>query len=308
MKIVVAGATGFLGSSLCQVLRQEGHRLTILTRRTAGLGHLFGPTVSVVEWDAQHAGSWEQALQGAEAVINLAGAPIADARWTAARKRLMIESRVQSTRLLAQACARLAVKPQVFLNASGIGYYGAQGDQVLDESHGPGQGFLADLCVQWEAAAQEAASQGMRVVTLRTGMVLEGDGGALPRMALPFRFVLGGPVMPGTQWISWIHRDDWVGMVAWALNNPTISGPMNLTAPNPATMTEFCRTLGAVLHRPSWVPVPGVVLRAALGELASLMTTGQRLAPTIAQRGGYRFRYPFLEGALRAVFAQREGS
>jgi uncharacterized protein len=239
-----------------------------------------------------------------DAVINLAGAPIADARWTAARKRLMTESRVQSTRLLAQACARLAVKPHVFLNASGVGFYGPQGEQVLDESHGPGQGFLADLCVQWESATLEAASQGIRVMSLRTGMVLEGDGGALPRMALPFRFFLGGPVMPGTQWISWIHRDDWVGMVDWALNNPTISGPMNVTAPHPTMMTEFGRTLGLVLHRPSWFPVPEFVLRAALGELASIMTTGQRVAPTVAQRCGYRFQYPFLEGALRAIFRQ----
>jgi uncharacterized protein len=304
MEIVIAGATGFVGSGLCQALRQQGHRLTILTRRTTGVERLFGSTVNVVEWDAKRAGPWEHALQGAQAVINLAGAPIAEGRWTDDRKRLITESRVLSTRLLAKACSRLTVPPQVFIHASGIGYYGPHDEQVLEESSGPGRGFLADLCVQWESAAREAASQDMRVVSVRTGMVLERDGGALPRMALPFRFFLGGPVMPGTQWVSWIHRDDVVGLIEWALTNAKVAGPVNAVAPSPVTMTEFSRTLGRVLHRPSFLPVPEVVLNLALGELASLMTTGQRVAPTIAQRGGYRFRYPFLEGALRAIYTQ----
>lgn len=303
MKIVIAGATGFLGLSLCQALRQQGHRLTILTRRTAGLQRLLGPTVNFIEWDATHEGPWEDACNGAEAVINLAGAPIAEARWTDARKRLITESRLRSTQVLVQACSRSRIKPHVLINASGIGYYGSQGDQELHESSPPGQGFLPDLCVRWEAAARDAASHGMRVICLRTGMVLEGDGGALPRMALPFRFFLGGPVMPGTQWMSWIHRDDWVGLVEWALADPTLSGPINVVSPHPERMVEFCRTLGAVLRRPSWFPVPEFVLRLALGDLASLMTAGQRVAPTVAQQGGYRFRYPFLEGALRAIFA-----
>lgn len=302
MEIVVAGATGFIGSRLCQALGHQGHRLTILTRRAAGPERPFGSTIHLAEWDAQRAGSWEQALQGAQAVINLSGAPIADARWTDDRKRIITESRVASTRLLVQACSRLAVQPQVFLNASGIGYYGPQGDQVLDESSDRGQGFLADLCVQWEGAAQEAVSQGIRVVHLRTGMVLERDGGALPRMALPFRLFCGGPVMPGHQWISWIHRDDVVGLIEWALSNSTVEGPLNAVAPSPVTMMEFSKTLGRVLHRPACFPVPEFVLRIALGERASLLTTGQRVAPTVAQRGGYRFRHPSLEGALRAIF------
>jgi uncharacterized protein len=308
VNIVMAGGTGFLGRSLCRALCQQGHRLTILTRRAAGLERVFGPAVKLVEWDATHEGPWEQALQGAEAVINLAGAHIAEARWTEARKRLITESRLQATRILVQACSRSAVQPRLFLNASGIGYYGPQGDQLLNESDRPGQGFLADLCVQWEAAAGEAAFHGMRVIVLRTGMVLEGNGGALPRLALPFRLFLGGPVMPGTQWISWIHRDDWVGLIEWALANTTISGPINMVAPHPVKMVELCRTLATVLRRSSWFPVPELVLRLALGELASLMTTGQRVAPTVAQQGGYRFRHPFLEGALRAILTKPRGS
>src|SRR5512146_710310 len=276
----------------------------MLTRRPAEVQRLFGSTVRAVEWDAKGPGSWEHSLTGAEAVVNLAGASIADARWTDSRKRLLTESRVDATRALVRACGRLVVKPRVFINASGVGFYGPHGDEVLDESHGPGRGFLADLCVQWESAAREASTYGMRVVFLRTGMVLERDGGALPRMILPFRLFVGGPVMPGTQWISWIHRDDLIGLIEWALTSPTAAGPINAVAPSPVTMTEFSRMIGQALHRPSWFPVPGVVLGLALGELGSLMTTGQKVAPVIAQRGGYRFRYPFLEGALRAMFAK----
>jgi hypothetical protein len=304
MEIVIAGGTGFIGKSLCEALRFQGHGVTMLTRRRAEAERLFGPTVRAVEWDAAGPGAWEDSLQGAGAVINLAGASIADARWTAARKRLLIESRVKATRALVQACSRLAVKPRVLINASGVGFYGPHGDEVLDESHGPGRGFLADLCVQWESSAQEASSHGLRVVCLRTGMVLERDGGALPRMVLPFRLFMGGPVMPGSQWISWIHREDLVGLIEWALSHPTLSGPLNGVAPSPVTMAEFSRTLGQVLRRPSWLPVPGFALNVILGELGSLMTTGQKVVPVIAQRGGYRFRYPFLEGALRAIFAK----
>lgn len=304
MEIVIAGGTGFIGKSLCEVLRLHGHHVTMLTRRRAEVERLFGSTVRAVEWDAKRSGSWENSLNGAQAVVNLAGASIADGRWTDSRKRLLTESRVDATRLLVQACGRLAVKPQVFINASGVGFYGPQGDEVLDESSGPGKGFLADLCVQWEAAAREVSSLGIRVLCLRTGMVLEREGGALPRMVLPFRLFMGGPVMPGTQWISWIHRDDLIGLIEWALTNPTAVGPVNAVAPSPVTMADFCKTLGLVLHRPSWFPLPEFVLKMALGELGSLMTTGQKVAPLIAQRGGYRFRYPFLEGALRAIFAK----
>ena len=304
MNILVSGGTGFIGRPLCASLLQQGHRVTILTRRKEEASRLFGPPVIAVEWNGQERAAWEQHLDGVDAVINLAGAPIAAGRWTAHRKRLITESRVMSTRRLVQACSFLTVKPQVFINASGIGYYGSQGDQGLDEAGEPGTGFLADLCVQWEAAAREATSLGIRVVCLRNGMILEQDGGALPRMALPFRLYIGGPVMPGTQWVSWIHRDDVIGLIEWALTNATISGPVNAVAPNPVRMAEFCRTLGAVLHRPSWFSVPEFVLKVALGELGSLMTTGQRITPSVAKEGGYRFHYPLLEGALRAIFAR----
>ncbi|HSN04247.1 MAG TPA: TIGR01777 family oxidoreductase [Nitrospira sp.] len=304
MRIVVTGGTGFIGRPLCVSLCQEGHTVTLLTRRPAEAQQSFGAAVAAVEWNGRETGSWEQALEGADAVINLAGAPLADARWTTARKRLLTDSRVLATRLLVEAMSRRSVKPGRLISASGIGYYGASDDRVLDEGAARGQGFLADLCLEWESAAIRAAQFGTRVVLLRTGMVLERDGGALPKMLLPFRLFAGGPIMPGTQWVSWIHRRDHIGLIQWALSTPTVSGPVNAVAPSPVTMREFSATLGKVLQRPSWFPVPGLVLNVALGELGTLMTTGQRVSPAKAMSGGYVFYYPTLESALQAILAK----
>ena len=304
MDIVVTGGTGFIGRALCASLQQDGHRVTVLTRRPQEVNRLYGDAVTAVEWNEGGAGEWEQTLERADAVINLAGAPIADARWTTARKRLLADSRVSTTRLLVDALSRRSSKPRTLISASGIGYYGASDDRVLDEGAPRGRGFLADLCLEWEAAALEAAAFGTRVVTLRTGMVLEQDGGALPKMLLPFRLFAGGPIMPGSQWVSWIHRRDHIGLIQWALTTETVSGPVNAVAPGAVTMRMFCDSLGRVLHRPSWLPVPGGVLQLALGELATLMTTGQRVIPTKALAGGYQFQYPMLEPALRAILSK----
>jgi uncharacterized protein len=300
MNIVVSGGTGFIGRALCTSLLQRGDHVTVLTRATAA-AQRPGPTPVLVEWNGHQAGTWEQSLEGADAVINLAGASIADARWTDARKRQLTDSRVLSTRLLVEAMSRRSTKPRVLISASGIGYYGASDDRVLDEGTARGQGFLADLCLAWEAEALRAAEFGVRVVVLRTGMVLEQDGGALPKMLLPFRLFAGGPIMPGTQWVSWIHRRDHIGLIQWALANNHVSGPLNAVAPGPVTMKTFCEVLGRVLHRPSWLPVPGFALNMLLGELGTLMTTGQRVTPAKAMAGGYRFQYPTLEPALQAI-------
>jgi len=304
MQIVVTGGTGFIGRPLCASLSQEGHRVTLLTRRKEEAQRSCGSNVTAVEWNGRETGAWERCLEGADAVVNLAGAPIADGRWTDARKRVLAESRVLTTRLLAEAMSRRTSKPRTLISASGIGYYGASDDRVLDEGATRGEGFLADLCLAWEAEALRTAEFGVRVVLLRTGMVLELDGGALPKMLLPFRLFMGGPIMPGTQWVSWIHRRDHIGLILWLLAASHISGPVNAVAPEAVTMKRFCELLGQVLHRPSWFPVPAFALQAALGELGTLMTTGQRINPAKALSGGYVFHYPALEPALRAIMTR----
>jgi len=308
MQIVVAGGTGFIGRPLCAALYKEGHRVTLLTRRKEEAQRSCGSTVTAVEWNGREAGAWEHGLEGADAVINLAGAPIADGRWTKARKQLLSESRVLTTRLLVEAVSHCSSRPRTLISASGIGYYGASDDRVLDEGAARGQGFLADLCLAWEAEALRAAGFGTRVVTLRTGMVLEQDGGALPKMLLPFRFFAGGPIMPGTQWVSWIHRRDHIGLIQWLLATPGVCGPINAVAPEAVTMNQFCDVLGRVLCRPSWLPIPRLALQVALGELGTLMTTGQRVNPAKVLSGGYVFHYPTLEPALRAILTKGKRS
>jgi uncharacterized protein (TIGR01777 family) len=305
MNVVVTGGTGFIGRALCESLARHGHRVTVLTRKGRAASQLFeSSSVRTVEWNGHDAGVWEESLEGTDAVINLAGAPIADARWTGARKRLLTDSRVHATRCLVRAMSQRSAKPSVLISASGIGYYGASDGRVLDETAPPGQGFLADLCVAWEEEARRATEFGTRVVLLRTGMVLERDGGALPKMLLPFRLYLGGPIMPGTQWVSWIHRRDHLGLIEWALTTPTVSGPLNAVAPEPERMQAFCAALGRVLHRPSLIPVPETVLSYALGELGTVMTTGQRITPQKALAGGYAFQYPALEAGLRNILTK----
>ena len=298
MKIIVTGGTGFIGHALVDVLARKGHEVVVLSRKA---GHAPQSSVRFVEWDAHSAGSWQSDVATADVVINLAGAPIAEGRWTDARKRILVESRVRSTRLMVDALAGRSAPLPLLVSASGIGYYGPNDDRLLDEASPVGQGFLAELSAAWEAEALRASQFGTRVALLRTGMVLEQDGGALPKMWLPFQLFAGGPILPGTQWVSWIHRADLIGLIQWAIATATLSGPVNAVAPGAVMMKTFCATVGKVLHRPSWLPVPGFALQLALGELGSLMTTGQRVDPAKARAGGYPFLYPTLEPALRAI-------
>jgi uncharacterized protein (TIGR01777 family) len=296
MKIIIAGGTGFLGSCLAAAWRGHGHEVTILTRRPRGPGQ--------VAWSPAdpHAG-WVHALEGADLVVNLAGEGIADRRWTAARKALILESRVRATRALAAAVTASPRPPATFMSASGVGIYGVRGDEPVAEDAPPGSDFLASVCRAWEAEAN-AASAVTRVVLLRTGLVLDRDAGALPQMAMPFRFFAGGPVGSGRQYLSWIHLADWTGMVQWAAATTAVSGAMNLTAPLPVTNAEFSRALGRAMHRPAWMPVPGAALRLAFGELAdALLLGGQRVLPEKATRLGYTFAFTNVSDALADVFA-----
>ena len=293
MRIVVAAGTGFLGTALVSRLRKDGHALTVLTRHPRGSQH--------VRWDPYgSSASWVHVLQEADAVINLAGAPIAK-RWTTAYKREMWNSSMLSTRTLVAAMKSVRRMPATLLNASAIGIYGARDAEPVTEASAPGSGFLASLVREWEKEALSAAPHA-RVVLLRSGIALSHQGGALPQMALPFRFFAGGPLGSGKQYVSWVHRDDWTAMVSWALTTEAVSGPLNITAPNPVTNGEFARMLGRVLRKPALMPAPAFALRAVLGEMADALVTGQRVLPAKASELGFGFSYPLLESALRAIY------
>jgi uncharacterized protein len=295
MRIAVTGGTGFLGSALVGRLRGEGHTVTVLTRNPSRPGE--------IRWSADGPSpEWTSAIEETDAVIHLAGASIAGGRWTASRKALIRDSRVRSTRALAAAILAARRPPSVFISGSALGFYGPHGDEPLTDDSPAGSDFLASVCVEWEREARAAASV-TRLVLLRTGLALDKEGGALPQMALPFYFFAGGPLGSGRQYISWIHRDDWVEMVRWALTNGVVTGPLNATAPSPVTNREFARTLGRALHRPSWVTTPALPIRLALGEMAdALLLTGQRVLPGKAEALGFKFRFPVLEPALREIF------
>lgn len=303
MQVVVTGATGFIGRPLVQALREDGHEVTVLTREVAGAGKRLPAGVRAVAWS--DAAAWEAALAAADAVINLAGESIAGGRWTAARKERIRRSRVESTRALVEAMARQERRPGVLINASAVGYYGPLGDEPVDESAPPGHDFLARVTVEWEQEARRAEALGVRVVLLRIGMVLGEDGGALAPMVLPFKLFVGGPVGSGRQWLPWVHREDVVGLIRFALANDQVRGPVNATATEAHTNASFSRLLGRVLGRPSWLPVPAFALRLLLGEMADLVLNGQKVVPAAAERYGYRFRFPALEPALRDVLGRR---
>jgi len=308
MRVVVTGGTGFIGRPLCQKLVTLGHSVIVLARDPESARARLDPRVSVTGWEGpqrpDHQGL--AALAGCEAVINLAGAPIGGSRWTDRVKDDLRASRIGTTAALVSALSTRGVKPGLLISASAIGYYGPRGDETLTEESLPGTGFLAALCSGWEAAARAAEPLGIRVVLPRIGLVLGKDGGALSKMLPLFRLGLGGPLGSGTQWISWIHRDDLVDLLVAALEDQTFRGPVNATAPHPVTNREFAGTLGQVLNRPARLPTPGFVLRLVLGQMADeLLLTGQRVLPQRAERWGYLFRYPRLAEAFHAILAVR---
>jgi uncharacterized protein len=311
MRIVIAGGTGFLGSPLAEVYAEEGHDVRVLTRSLAPgeARHESGtgvPGITRVGWkpDGQ-TGPWATSLDGADAVINLAGESIGDRRWTPQRKALLRDSRIVPTRSLTMAIRGAAHPPPVFVSASGVGYYGAADDESKTEASPAGQDFLAQLCVEWEQEARRAEPAGARVILMRTGTVLERHGGALPKLLTPFRLFAGGPMGSGRQYMSWIHRLDWIEMVRWIVQTPEVSGPINVTAPHPVRNREFARALGRAMKRPAFVPAPAIAIKLMLGEMAGpLVLTGQRVLPARAQALGYHFRYPEIDIAFRGIFGE----
>jgi uncharacterized protein len=297
MRLVVSGATGFIGTALCARLVAQAHALTLLTR---GSPDTNTGTQRWLHWTPGTLRDWDAALDGVDGVINLAGEPIAAKKWTYTQRQRIEKSRIDATRSLVQACAKARQKPRFLINASAVGYYGPRGDDMITEATPPGADFLSLVCQAWEKEAQKAEEMGMRVVRLRLGIVLGPGGGALAKMAQPFRFFLGGPLGSGKQWMSWIQLDDLVRLFLAAIENPAIHGAVNATAPNPVQNKEFSRTLGKVMRRPSWAPVPALALKLALGEMAQMLLTGQRVVPAAAEKLGFEFRYADLQAALEA--------
>lgn len=298
MQLVITGATGFIGSALCSRLLEQGHALTLFTRgapRDSG-----GPNKRWLHWTPGALREWKSALDGADGAVHLAGEPIAEKKWSAAQRQRIEQSRIDSTRSLVQAIAAAEHKPKFLISASAVGYYGPRNDEIITEEAEPGSDFLSALCRAWEAEAMEAEAFGVRVVRLRTGIVLGRGGGALAKMAEPFKYFVGGKLGSGRQWMSWIHLEDEVRLIIELMHNSQASGPVNATAPNPVTNKEFCETLGQVMHRPCWATVPAFALRLALGEMADMLLTGQRVIPAVAQKLGFEFRYPNLRDALEA--------
>jgi len=294
--VAVSGAGGLIGSALVTSLRADGHRAIPLVRRAPRPGE------DALGWDPSSGALTPAGTAAADAVVHLAGDRIVGLRWTAEKKRRIRESRTTATRLLVETLTRLTNPPAVLVCASGIGYYGSRGDEVLTEDSRPGTGFLADLARDWEAATATAIARGIRVVNLRLGVVLSARGGALATMLTPFRMGLGGVIGDGAQWMSWIALDDVIGAIRHALTTDALRGPVNTVAPAPVTNADFTRTLGRVLGRPTLIPLPAFAARLALGEMADeLALVSQRVMPARLLASGFAFRRPTLEDALRAA-------
>jgi uncharacterized protein len=308
MKIAIAGATGFVGSQLVKQLQAQGDRVVILTRNPQSASNRFGQA-QIVGYNPLKSGEWQESISGCDAVINLAGEPIAEKRWTPAQKRAILESRQIGTQKIVEAILQgrgsandlATVKPQVLINASAIGYYGTSETDKFDESSPAGSDFLAEVCTAWETAAQAVTASGTRLVILRFGIVLGKNGGALGKMLAPFSAFVGGPIGSGKQWFSWIHSDDAIKLIIAALKDSQMQGVYNATAPNPVTMTEFANTLGNVMSRPSWLPVPNFAIEALLGEGAIVVLQGQQVIPTKTLDRGFDFQYPTLKTALESI-------
>jgi len=297
MRILVTGATGLIGSVLCDRLEAEGHQLVILTRRPSGSGKRESHS-----WLPEQELPPREAVEGTDAVIHLAGEPVAAGRWAPEQKRRIRDSRVIGTRNLIAGIERVANRPRILVSGSAVGFYGNRGDEVLPENAPAGKGYLPEVCVAWEKEASRGEALGMRVTQIRIGVVLASDGGAMEKMLTPFKLGLGGALGSGRQWFPWIHLDDIVGILRHALLTEGLHGPVNGVAPGIVRNEEFTRELAVALHRPAIFAVPEFALRIMMGEMADVVLASQRVVPGVAQEGGYEFRHPDLRSALRAMF------
>jgi len=308
MKILLSGCTGFIGRRLTRELSLEGHDIVSLTRRKEYGGLFSAPNIRYVTWKGGGESGEADAIllaplvDAADAVINLAGESIGKGRWSDARKKVLVDSRLRPTTAIVSAIAKSRNKPSTLINASAVGIYGNVDDGEVPEGHPSGEGFLASLCLRWEGSALKAEKLGVRLVLLRIAFVTGGEGSALGRIALPFRLFVGGPIGSGRQWFPWVHVADVTGVTRFALVHDHVRGPLNIAAPDAVTMKDFCSTLGRSLGRPSWVPVPGFAVRILVGELADMILGGQKAVPRDLQRSGYTFIYPKLSDALEEIY------
>jgi uncharacterized protein len=299
MKLVITGATGFIGSALVDQLLNQHHSLKLLSRKSSR--QMDVSNKEWVAWQPGAGGEWERVIDGADGIVNLAGEPIAGKRWSGAQKQELRASRINATRSLVNAIAKANAKPKFLISSSAVGYYGPHGDELLTEESSPGNDFLSRLCVDWEDEARKAEAHGVRVALVRTGIVLGKGKGALAKMVPPFKYFVGGPLGSGRQWMPWIHIDDQIGMLRFLMEMDSAHGAFNATAPNPVTMGEFSKALGDALKRPSWASVPASVLSLLLGEMADMLLTGQRALPQAALNQGYKFKFQRVRAALDAL-------
>lgn len=299
MKVAITGATGFVGNRLVERLSAEGHQILVLTRNLAAAQKVF-PNLEIVAYTPTASGAWQEAIAGCDGVVNLAGEPIAEKRWTPQQKQEILNSRKLGTQKIVEAIAGANPKPKVLVNASAIGYYGTSETATFDETSPPGKDFLAEVCQAWEAEAQKVTQAGVRLVILRLGIVL-GQGGAIAKMIAPFKVFAGGPLGTGRQWFSWIYLDDLVNLIIQALTKPEMEGAFNATAPNPVRMSELAQTMGEIMQRPSWLPVPSFALETLLGEGAMVVLEGQQVLPQRTQASGFNYQYSTVKQALKEI-------
>ena len=303
MRVVVAGGTGFIGRALCRALAEEGREVVVLSRRASKAVRVVGEGVRHVEWDARTPDGWGREIESAAAIVNLVGENIGAGRWNEAHKRRILQSRVGAARAIVEAVRLATRRPGVVVQGSAVGYYGARGDEPLEESSAAGDGFLAGVVREVEAAASGLGSVGVRSVLARTGVVLGHGGGMIPRLMKPFRYFVGGAPGGGRQWVSWVHLEDEVRALLFLMERTDLEGAFNLTAPAPERMADLCRSLGRAMHRPSWLPIPAFVLRLAFGEMADeVMLSGARVLPRRLLGAGFSFRYPDLPSTLADLF------
>lgn len=298
MRIIITGGTGLIGKALCPLLLADGHLVTVLSR-TPDAARGMPRGVRIEEWDGKTPNGWGHLVNGSDAIINLAGAGIADRPWTAQRKQLIRESRIHAGLAIQKAIQQAAQKPKVLIQSSAVGYYGAHNDdQLITEASAPGKDFLAKVCFDWEMSTTPVTKMGIRRPVIRTGVVLSKEGGALPKMLLPFKLFAGGPIGSGKQWLPWIHITDQARAIKFLLDTPNADGPFNLAAPNPVTNKQFGEILGAIMRRPSFMPTPAVAMKTIFGEMSTVLLDGQRVVPQRLEALGFAFTYATLREAL----------